>query len=105
MLVNPVLEIHACPPKLSLCSRHPYFFPAFTFAHLALCAAAILFLPAAEIVRFTIVMPVATGCDSFRVFAHRAFCAMLIRRRADADKVRRSFDPELPKAASAEVKR
>jgi hypothetical protein len=32
----------------------PYaaFFPALTFAHLARCAAAILFLPAADIVRF-----------------------------------------------------
>jgi len=29
-----------------------FFFPAFHFAHLARCAAAILFLPAAEIVRF-----------------------------------------------------
>jgi hypothetical protein len=30
---------------------------------------------------------------------------MLIRFRADADKVRRPFDGELPKAASAAVKR
>jgi hypothetical protein len=30
---------------------HPYFFAARTFAHLALWAAAILFLPAADILR------------------------------------------------------
>jgi hypothetical protein len=30
---------------------HPYFFAALTFAHLALWAAAILFLPAADILR------------------------------------------------------
>ena len=53
-------------------------------------------------VRFTGAEPVTAfgGCDPFRAFAHRLFCAKLIRRRADADKVRRSFDPELPKAAS-----
>jgi len=33
-------------------AKPAYFFAAFTFAHLARCAAAILFLPAAEIVRF-----------------------------------------------------
>jgi hypothetical protein len=38
------------------------------------------------------------GCDPFRVLAHRAFCARLIRLRADADRVRRPFEPELPKA-------
>ncbi len=32
-------------------SCYAAFFPAFSFAHLALCAAAILFLPAAEMVR------------------------------------------------------
>jgi hypothetical protein len=61
-------------------------------------------------VRFTIVKPVAfadpaTGCDAFRVFAHRAFCARLIRFRASADRVRPPFDAELPNAASAAVKR
>ena len=38
-------------------------------------AAAILFFPAAEIVSLHNVKPVATGCDAFPLFAHRAFCA------------------------------
>jgi hypothetical protein len=37
-------------------------------------------------------------CDPFRMFAHRAFCARLIRLRADADNVRCPFEPELPKS-------
>jgi hypothetical protein len=58
-----------------------YFFLAdFTRAHLALCAAAILRLPAAEIVRL--------GFGALALpFAHRAFCARLIRLRAKADIV------------------
>jgi hypothetical protein len=86
------------------------FFPALSFAHLARCAAAILFLPAAEIVRFTIVKPVvfaktAAGCDPFRAFAHRFFCARLMRLRASADRVRPPSECELPKAASAALNR
>jgi hypothetical protein len=86
------------------------FSPAFILTHRARCAAAILFLPAAEIVRSTIVKPVAfadggPGCDPLRALAHRAFCARLIRLRASADKVRCPLDAELPNAASAEVKR
>jgi hypothetical protein len=61
-----------------------YFFPAFTFAHLARCAAAILLRPAAEIVRL------AFGAWPFD-FAHRAFCAKLIFLRAAADMVRPGF--------------
>ena len=65
----------------------------FTFAHRALCAAAIRFLPAAEIVRFGL----AVLC-----FAQRAFCARLILRRAAADMVRDApFELTLPSAASA----
>jgi hypothetical protein len=61
-------------------------------------------------VRFTIVMPVdfaapAAGCDPFRAFAHRRFCAKLIFLRANADTVCRPFELELPKAASAAVNR
>jgi hypothetical protein len=50
----------------------------FTLAHLALCAAAILLRPAAEIVRFGL----AALC-----FAHRALCATLIFRPAAPDIV------------------
>ncbi len=64
----------------------------FTFAHLALCAAAIRFLPAAEIVRFGLAV---------LVFAHRAFCARLILRRPAADIVRDAPFELLPSAASA----
>ena len=66
------------------CSYAAFFFPAFNFAHLALCAAAIRFLPAAEIVRF------GFGARLF-AFAHRAFCARLMRLRADADTLRPGF--------------
>jgi hypothetical protein len=52
----------------------------FTFAHLARCAAAIRFLPAAEIVRFGL---------AALTFAHRAFCARLILGRAAAGMVGR----------------
>jgi len=84
------------------------FFAARNFAQRARAAAAILFLPAAEIfrVRFAGAEAIATaGCDPFRTFAHRFFCARLILFRADADNVRCPFELELPKAASAAVKR
>jgi len=77
-------------------SRLPSYYAAFfcsarTFAHLALCAAAIRFLPAAEILRLAGAEPVdfatSVGFDCFRTDAHRAFCAKLIRLRADADNV------------------
>ena len=53
-------------------SAASYFSAALNFAHLARCAAAILLLPAAEIVRL------GFGARSF-AFAHRAICPMLIR--------------------------
>jgi hypothetical protein len=58
-----------------------FFCCAFSFAHLALCAAAILFLPAAEIVRF------GFAARPF-AFAHRARCARAILRREAADTIR-----------------
>jgi hypothetical protein len=83
-----------------------FFFPAFTLAHRARCAAAIFLRADADIVRFTVAEAVAAaGCDRLRALAHRFFCATLIFLRADADKVRCLFDAELPKAASAAVKR
>src|SRR5579864_6883148 len=65
----------------------------FTFAHRALCAAAILRRPASEIVRFGLA----------DLFAHRAFCAKLILLRAAADMAWRDepFELRLPNAASA----
>ncbi len=62
------------------------------FAHLALCAAAIHFLPAPEIACF--------GSGVLR-FAHRAFCGRLIRRRPAADIVRDVPLELLPSAESA----
>jgi len=63
------------------------------FAHLVLCAAAIRFLPAAEIVRFGL---------AFLCFAYRAFCARLILLRPAAEIVRdEPFKLALPSAASA----
>jgi hypothetical protein len=68
-----------------------FFFAALNLAQRARVAAAILFLPAAESFRvgFTGTEAVTTvGCDPFRVFAHRFFCAKLIFLRADANRVR-----------------
>jgi hypothetical protein len=58
-----------------------FFACALTFAHRARCAAAILFLPAADIVRLRF------GARTF-AFDHRVFSARLIRLRAEADNVR-----------------
>jgi hypothetical protein len=63
--------------------RRYFFFAALNFAQRARAAAAILFLPAAEIVRVAFT-PVAWPF----AFAHLFLCAMLIRLRADADRVR-----------------
>jgi hypothetical protein len=98
VLVNPVLEIHACQLNVRavrvsadfLCYTPAYFFfAALNFAQRARAAAAILFLPAADIVRFGFG---AAAWALVAVFAHRAFCARLIRLRAGADTV----CPELP---------
>jgi hypothetical protein len=61
----------------------------------------------AQKVRFAGAEPVTAfaGFDLFRASAHRFFCARLIRFRAEADNVRRPFEFELSKAASAAVKR
>ena len=77
-----------------------FFFAALNFAQRARAAAAILFFPAAEIfrVRFTIVAWLFA-------FAHRFFCARLIRWRAEADNLRFPLEPALPKTASAAVNR
>jgi hypothetical protein len=55
-------------PKDALAS-YAVFFPAFTFAHRALCAAAIFFRAAAESVRFALI---GATFDFSRTFAHRA---------------------------------
>jgi hypothetical protein len=62
---------------------------AFTFAHLARCAAAIFLRPAADMVRLAGAEPVTAfaGCDPFRAFAHLAFCACAIFRREAADTI------------------
>jgi hypothetical protein len=59
-----------------------FFCCAFTFAHLARWNAAIFLRAAADIVRlgFTATAPFVEA-----LFAHRAFCARLIFRRAEAD--------------------
>jgi hypothetical protein len=66
-------------PKLL--SSPVYFVPALTFAHRARCAAAILFLPAADMVRL------GFGARPF-AFAHRACCASAILRREAEDTIR-----------------
>jgi len=62
-------------------SLYAFFCCAFSFAHLARWAAAILFLPAADIVRLGFTLP------AWPFFAQRAFCAKLIFLRAAADMV------------------
>jgi hypothetical protein len=74
--------------------RQPYwgyaafFCCAFTFAHLARCAAAIFLRADADMVRLRFVL---LAWSFAALFAHRAFCARLIRLRAEADKVRLGF--------------
>ena len=65
-----------------------FFSCARSFAHRAFCAAAILFLPAAEILRLAGADPVfaaSIGCEFFRILAHLAFCARAILRREARD--------------------
>src|SRR4029077_17388677 len=68
---------------------HRIYAARFTFAHLALCAAAILLRPAAEIVRFGLAL----------CFAHRAFSGRLLLRRPAANIVRDTPFELLPSAA------
>jgi hypothetical protein len=70
-----------------------FFFSALNLAQRARVAAAILFLPAAEIVRLPfrgakgVVLAVASP-EPFRAFAHLAFCASAILRREAAEMIR-----------------
>jgi hypothetical protein len=85
-----------------------FFCCALTAAHLARCAAAILFLPAAEIVCLAEADPTnfATnvGCDCFRTLAHRAFCASAILRLEATDIIRIGWAVLLGAAAPASFK-
>jgi hypothetical protein len=78
--------------KAIACKRYAAFFPAFNFAHLDRCAAAIFLRAAADMVRFTgaefVVFAAAIDCDVARVFAHLVFCACAILRREAADITR-----------------
>jgi hypothetical protein len=49
-------------PKITFHGSQPYFFPALTFAHRARCAAAIRFLPAADIFRRRVLVCFVTFC-------------------------------------------
>ena len=62
----------------------PHFFPAFTFAHLARCAAAIFLRPAAEMVCLPRFAEIGTTLCALAL-AHRARCALAILRREAAD--------------------
>jgi hypothetical protein len=85
-------------------ASYAVFFPAFTRAHLALCAAAIFLRAAAETVRFPRIGN-TFGCAALfsRTFAQRALCAAAILARAAADSflVPVPLTYALPKAASA----
>jgi hypothetical protein len=65
------------------------FFPAFNFAHLARCAAAIFLRADADMVRFTgaepVVFAIAIDCVALLAFAHLARCACAILRREACD--------------------
>jgi hypothetical protein len=73
------------PASGAICCRllrcYATFFCAFTFAHLARCAAAIFLRADADMVRLVFILPVCFAA----LLAHRAFCARLIRLRAEAD--------------------
>jgi hypothetical protein len=77
--------------------NHTVFFAAFTLAHRALCAAAILRRAAADITLFGAVF-LAAVC---RALAQRALWAAAIRARAAAESFRVPY--VLPKAARAAV--
>lgn len=68
------------------------FFCCLIFAHLARWNAAIFLRADADMVRFTEesvgFAVAAAGCDSFRAFAHLAFCACAIFRREAAETIR-----------------
>jgi len=88
---NPKPQQHGRLPLL-----YAAFFCALNFAHRAFEASAILFLPAADILRLAGAEPVGfvatkTGCDSFRRTAHLFFCAAAIFLRSEADMVRFAF--------------
>jgi hypothetical protein len=57
-----------------------FFFAAWNFAQRARAAAAIFLRPDADMVRLAGAEPVTAfaGCDTFRIFAHRALCAWLL---------------------------
>jgi len=110
-------EISGCgtesPPHLRnrpRCFYADFFCPALTFAHLARCAAAILFLPAADMVRLPSFDAIETTFCALTL-AHRAFWARLMRLRAEADMVRlcraplregeRLFNPTKPRITSS----
>ena len=64
---------HRWPQHFTRIGLYAAFFPAFTFAHLARCAAAIFLRADANTVRFTGAEAVVLAAgDSFRTFAHRA---------------------------------
>jgi hypothetical protein len=78
------------------------FFAAFTFAHLASCAAATFFLTAADNAGLLFM---GTIFRVFRAFAHRALRAAAIRGRPATEGLRTllPFTYVLPKAAMAAV--
>ncbi len=78
-------------------SLYLVLFPCLTFAHLARCAAAILALAAADILRFPVCFP-AEDVAGFRVliFAQRALCAAAILARAAALNRPLPLPPVLP---------
>ena len=67
-----------------------FFCCAFTFPHLARCAAAIFLRADADMMRFTgaALVVCAMGCEFSRALAHLAFCARAILRRDAADMIR-----------------
>jgi hypothetical protein len=80
------------------------FFAAFTFAHLALCAAAIFLRAAAESVRFPLIGTTFADLPALsRTFAQRALWAAAILARAAPDILLLpvAFPYALPKAAGA----
>jgi hypothetical protein len=95
------------PSRAGIPSYAVFFWAALTFAHLALCAAAIFLRAAADIVLFFGMLTTFCLCPAFpRTFAHRALWAAAILALAAADKCLRflvlfPYEPPLSAASAA----
>ena len=99
-----VVEVELVSAGLGILSGQADFFAAFTFAHRARCAAAILLRALADIIRFLGIVTTFAFPLLALTFAHRALCAADILALPAADILPRRAVPfpyAAPKAESA----